>query len=129
MHKETKFIYNIIFPPMIIYGIQIALIPVYYVFSNLDIITHMLGGGAVAWSWVTIANRYTPKNPKLISFITTVGVVMLIATLWEFHEFLLDAYIGDTINQPTVKDTIGDYLFGLIGASIVSFFKIKKSAR
>jgi len=129
MHKESKFIYNIILPPMIVYGIHLSLIPVYYVFPNLDIITHTLGGGAIAWGWITIANRYNAKSPKLISFITAVGVVALVATFWEFYEFILDSYIGSHINQPTVQDTMGDYLFGLIGALIISLLRIKKSAR
>ena len=47
-----------------------------------------------------------------------IGFVALVATVWEFHEFILDYALNQQFTrQPSIGDTMIDFFLGLLGAA------------
>lgn len=118
-------------PPAILYLFQYFLelfFRVYERYPNFDIPMHFLGGVAIALTgnsllqiaqkekWLVIKNR-------VVTIILIISFVALFATLWEFHEFLLDEYFG-TLTQSSLADTMKDMFLGLLGACAFTIIKI-----
>lgn len=112
----------------------------YESYEWVDIPMHVLGGmvaailvmGALELVVKRVEFTSFGKNLKfLYQFIVVLSGVALIATIWELHEFVLDTVregnvwsqlvseraIG--IHQPSVTDTMIDYVMGLSGAAVV----------
>ena len=55
------------------------------------------------------------------------GFVALVATLWEFHEFILDYVLHQAFTrQPSIGDTMVDFFLGLFGAMVATAVFYKK---
>lgn len=98
-------------------------------FFGYDAITHMAGGILWATLFVWLMLRY--KRMHILhttfgkSFFVIISTITLIHVGWEFYEFGLDKIdtllLGrplhfDEIAQPSNTDTMGDLIFGLLGA-------------
>ena len=109
----------------------------YDVWPNVDIPMHILGGalaallGLALWEWVR--DRWNVKgmaSAAVMAFMICFAV--LIATLWEFHEFLIDWWhvragvAHDILMQPSLADTMKDEFDGLLGAVIIALVMRKK---
>ncbi len=103
---------------------------VYETHPNIDIPLHLAGGFAAAMLAIAVHDDFKHKHkigrtPRWYDLLFTLGFVSLIAIVWEFHEFIIDRSIvlnyAHAVTQLSVADTIGDFLNGLIGAT-VGFF-------
>ena len=119
---KTKFPFKKIFsPPIAVLVIHffILFIGVYNVYPDVDIPAHFMGGFSAAWSFVLLFKfAYEEKligemNP-LVFFVFVVSLVSLTAVLWEFFEFGLDTFFN-LHTQLSLRDTMGDLFFGLVG--------------
>ena len=108
-------------------------------FLGYDAFEHLFFGIAVTLLIVFLSKRFSRlsvlENKKWKSFLVIIGIVMLVAILWEVIECVHDAIRLDVLHesllnfrlhinlldQPTNLDTMGDLTFTLIGA-IIGFF-------
>ncbi len=85
-----------------------------------DLFMHVLGGGVVALSGVGLAWHVWLKRrgaaPGLLLKAAMVGLVLLVAVLWEVWEVLYEMTPNWTLS---VSDTISDVLSGVAGAILV----------
>lgn len=123
-----KIVSQIIFaflPPIFVYIFQYfaeVFFAMYQRYPNFDIPMHFLGGLSMAitgfylikiaenYQWIRITN-------KLLCIFIIVCFVAFVATLWEFHEFLMDFYLG-THMQVNEADTMLDMFLGVFGALV-----------
>jgi peptidoglycan/LPS O-acetylase OafA/YrhL len=100
---------------------------VYDAHPNIDIPFHIAGGITAGMFAIALHDDFKRRHqigrtPRWYDLLFILGFVALIAIAWEVHEFVLDRTIVLTyhtaINQISVADTIGDFLNGLIGATI-----------
>ena len=91
---------------------------VYYLYGEVDIPMHFLGGAAAAfmtYSLLKIAeDKDLLKTAKSLHFLFVISLVALIAIGWEFFEFIIDM-TGLLTAQLSIADTMGDLLMGLLG--------------
>ncbi len=99
----------------------------YLSFMHYDKIMHGLFGyvGCVAGLFVLVKLGDYDKIRPATAIIFIFSVSMMTAALWEFYEFFCDRFFGadaqgqDVINgYPLVKDTMGDIIAHLIGATL-----------
>ncbi len=106
----------------------------YFVWRWFDIVTHFLGGYAMALLglalWVQTVERVSTKSyfvsEKLFQYVAVIGFVALVGIAWEWHEFALDTYHGlnnslFTPTQPSIPDTMADLFFDLLGGTCAWF--------
>lgn len=102
----------------------------YSSFPWLDVPMHFIGGASIGVS-ASLLLRYQQERPNLgqlncfFRFFWIVGIVSLIAVVWEFYEFMFDHFFN-TAWQISVTDTTGDLFFGLVGGSAVGLYMISK---
>lgn len=92
----------------------------YYWWAHVDKIMHVLGGMSIALSGLAALEMFAKTGElkisnRLIVVVTILGLVALAAISWEFLEFTLD-HVAHTHMQPSLADTMGDLLAGLIGS-------------
>lgn len=136
MKKVQEKIIMAFFPPFFLYLFQYLaqkFFGIYFLYPNFDIPMHLLGGVTMAMtglSLLTIAEDQKwlllKKNPVFLRILLVVFFVALMAVLWEFHEFLMDHFLG-THMQPSTFDTMKDLFLGLFGALIGTSVLSKKS--
>lgn len=87
---------------------------------------HLLGGMLAGLLGGALYRQGTEKHegPWWKELLFILGCVALIATVWEFHEFLLDAKAlyarsGGGGHQPSLDDTMKDLALGLFGGLLV----------
>ena len=99
----------------------------YTIWWWFDILTHAMGGAMIGILGIALhqwaEQRYgIIKRPWWWSAIIILGFVALIAILWEVYEYLLDIWVlmpqGLAKSQPSLRDTIGDLVTGLLGGLI-----------
>lgn len=104
-------------------------------FFGYDALIHISGGIFFSILLVWLMRRY-PRfdilhNKFWKSILVLLALITFISTVWEIYEFALDhfdilslhtngSYI-DTLAQPGLSDTIGDFFFELLGAIIGTF--------
>jgi len=89
------------------------------VYVWLDIPMHFLGGLAIAYTTFLFLRFF--KEEKMIEIksmfvliLIIVSLVVFVAVLWEFYEFLLK-YFFDINTQPSLEDTLTDLFMGFLG--------------
>ena len=102
----------------------------YDIHQNFDVVMHLFGGGAIAWSWILLNRSLFPKVhlPITYQIIVAVGIVALAATCWEFYEFLFDVRDGAPIRQMSIVNTMQDFACGLLGGLLVSIVRLTNDA-
>lgn len=107
----------------------------YNSFPNIDILMHLLGGFVMGMLGLAIHHMVASKHhnkttPAWYHYCFVVGFAMLIGVAWEFHEYILDNTVNLWYNlpktQPSLGDTMADFLNDWIGAS-VAFAWLRKS--
>jgi len=93
----------------------------YDLFPWIDIPMHLIGGFFVAWTvaqwiWFFSPHAYTGM-PRIFSHLLLIGIVAVVATMWEGYEFVHDV-LFDTHMQVSVADTVGDLYNGIIGGGV-----------
>jgi hypothetical protein len=103
---------------------------IYDTFLWMDIPMHFLGGLAISYTAVLFLRFFREKDFIIIKkwfifILVVVSVVVLIAVLWEFYEFLLK-YFFHVNTQPSLEDTLFDLFIGLVGGIVgaIGFRKI-----
>jgi hypothetical protein len=99
----------------------------YSIFPFLDIPLHLIGGAAIANTFILIFKSWENKSlisikDKPIYVLLIVSIVALFATLWEFWEFVM-TQITNSVWQGNLQDTMKDFSLGLIGGLIVAIFR------
>ena len=108
--------------PLLVVGIHFVAmrLHVYHRYPAFDIPMHFFGGLAMAFflhrtaiqaSSAAVIGPYHPVTHRLLVFIMTCTV----AVFWEFSEFIAD-HITGSFSQLGLDDTLGDLLFGTLGA-------------
>lgn len=119
---------------LVLHGILI-LIGGYGYWSNVDVLMHFLGGFAMALYGLAIhhavaSKHHTKKSPLWYHYVFVVGFAMLIGVAWEFHEYILDNTVVEWFDwaptQPSLEDTMMDFLMDWLGASVAFFWKKKE---
>lgn len=88
--------------------------PAYYYWAGTDILMHTAGGAAIG----CVALAVWPERGGWRRWVAMLGFVALIGIFWEWYEFLSDQLVG-TFTQPGLADTMADFLFDLLGATLV----------
>lgn len=123
MHMNRS-LFKVAAPTLFVFSLHlIALsLDMYNRHPHFDVIMHLLGGGAIAMSWLLMNKLYFPKSslPFLYQLIVAVGIVTLVGVCWEFYEFLLDTRDGLPIRQLSIANTMQDLACDLLGALLIS---------
>jgi hypothetical protein len=112
---------------LVIYLGNVALSRWFDVYGRLpwfDIPMHLLGGFVVGMLAISIQQRaLAGKQGRGLPFwyqsLFVIGIVMTVAVIWEWHEFVLDWIHQDQNGwarlQPTNADTMKDLFDGFVG--------------
>jgi uncharacterized membrane protein YjdF len=96
-------------------------------YEILDIPLHFLGGFGWGLVAILLIKRTNVTNlPKWFTLVFTIGLVLIVGTLWEFAEYLLELAVGDSqyLTPLTLRDTLADLLNDSLGA-ITAWFIFK----
>jgi hypothetical protein len=105
--------------PAIVFFINIPLVFVYDLYPWFDIPMHFLGGFSIAFTSFLFLKFFKEKKiliieNKFLYLFIILAFVALVAVLWEFYEFFLDAFFNfNTI--VSLEDTLLDLAMGLFG--------------
>ena len=80
--------------------------------QELNWLVHALGGAAMAYflyHGVLLGERYLGRLRPLAQYLLAFGLTCAVAVAWEVAEFWLGNPLG-------LADTMGDLVFGLVGA-------------
>lgn len=107
----------------------------YYKILWLDIPMHLAGGAWVVLLFLYLfAERWNVFSENGLKnrvgiFLLALGLVALVAVLWESYEYLYDVFIaerhGFLRTQQGVSDTMGDLVNGLIGGAVVTLVYLR----
>ena len=95
---------------------------VYDMVSHLDVLTHLVGGAAIAWFFrrsLGILRRHRILEPvdTRSDVLILLGLVCAATVAWEMGEYVLDSLAG-TRWQQSLEDTLKDQLSGLVGGVV-----------
>ena len=128
---SPKKILPIILPPVLVLSIDVVCRPLYGIWQNFDVFMHTLGGVTITISVIHAKKLFKiEKESWWYHTLTTVGLVTLAATFWEFYEFIRDE-IDQANNilytrQPSIADTMDDYKNAILGSiATLVFYKRK----
>jgi hypothetical protein len=129
--KLLKILSFFIFPVFVfIIHLVFCFYGIYNAFLWMDIPMHFLGGLAISYMVVLFLKFFREKDfisikKGFVFILVVVSVVVLIAVLWEFYEFLLK-YFFHVNTQPSLEDTLEDLFMGLVGGIVgaIGFRKI-----
>ncbi len=125
-------------PMLVVFACNIVIdtgLGLYELLPSLDIFMHALGGFVSAWSGLRLW-RHIQKNggllkPSWIIYVLLIGWTSFVGVLWEFYEYFHDVVFPFASRfQPSLRDTMADFLFDILGAVafcfIVSALRKKK---
>ena len=110
---------------LFILDIVLVMMNAYSRFDWLDMPMHFLGGVFTCYTAYSILTVYqektkTPEMNKKFATLFLIGIVAIVAIMWEFAEFGADLFFHLGLQQ-TVPDTLSDLFFGLSGATVGSY--------
>lgn len=134
MSALARSVVTAFYPPVVVYVLQFLLeawFGVYERYYWFDRPMHFLGGVAMAMTGFSLLQIAKKKKWIRIKFLwlevfLVICFVAFMAVAWEFHEFLLDSFLGST-HQSSVGDTMRDLFLGIIGALTLSVLLHAKS--
>ena len=112
---------------MLVFAVHVIALRVFDAYSHiahLDLFMHFIGGAVMAFflhrtsinaSLIGVIGPPHPITHRLLVFTATCSV----ALFWECAEFIADQTLG-THSQAGLADTLGDLLFGAIGAGAIT---------
>ena len=96
----------------------------------VDPVAHTLGGIAMAFFFhrsCAIGRSYLGDLSRLATGLLTVGLVSVVALLWELGELMSDVFLGTNI-QRSAPNTLRDLTLGLGGAvAYVVFTRVRSN--
>jgi len=106
----------------------VAHLVLYFVFGvyrkvpGLDMLTHCLGGIAIAFFFsvtITILSRRGVLSGMdgIVRSVLIFALTATVAMFWEFGEYVFDSYFSTRI-QAGLEDTLSDMAFGVLGGLI-----------
>lgn len=110
-------------PPLIVLALQYVRMYTLPTRAEFDVLAHVLGGAAVAWTGMILLERWRRRGwvtlrPFVLRDYLVFSSVALIGVVWEFWEFVMQATTGD-IYQISIADTMNDLFMDLIGALLL----------
>lgn len=130
----TKALYAIL--TIMMFHIVFLFTDAYFLVDWLDQPMHFAGGFAMGMLALAV-HRYetVSTHTKHVSlwyhYLFVIGFTVLIAVLWEFHEYVLDhtltVWMGWPQSQVSLRDTMSDLLLGLLGGTL-AFLSYRKAA-
>ncbi|MFA5987118.1 MAG: hypothetical protein WC797_00480 [Candidatus Paceibacterota bacterium] len=124
--RETA-IFNVLAVAVFVLAVLVALSTTYSPNNEIwwwDVAEHILGGfiaGLICSFFILGFSKIDTKN-FLITYLLIIGMVALIGTAWEFHEFLLDQTVVKMYSlpktQPDATDTMKDEANNLLGGTL-----------
>lgn len=98
--------------------------------SWFDSLMHFLGGAAMGvvavqgWDILLAKSHGTFSIPFIIKVVAIIGFVAIISIAWEWMEFVIDNFIPSVrerigLSQASVRDTMADFFFDLLGGGVV----------
>jgi len=101
----------------------------YYNTWYYDDFLHFMGGLTLA----VAAFEFFPKIKLKTGLVNILIFIIIIAILWELHEYIWDRVLvadyGFPVMQLGITDTISDFLFALLGGSVYFFIFSGKTKR
>lgn len=133
MLKISNLIRSFWFPELVlvVHLVLFTTTRLYWDYPNIDIFFHVLGGfsaahGFLNWLSLSETKKHIALSGSLATMITVLSLVTTIAVVWEFHEFILQHYLGIEM-QPSIADTMLDLFLGMVGAvAAVCLFQDRK---
>lgn len=100
-------------------------------YEHLDVLAHLLGGAAIAWSWLRYTDTFHPTLTASARYriLVAAGIVALAAVCWEFYEFVFDVRDGAPLRQISLANTMQDLACGLIGGIATAALVIQQQER
>lgn len=107
--------------------VAIHVVDIYGWWPDFDIVMHTLGGIGAGLFGLALFERGRGRAtlPRWMRTVFVLGVVMILAVGWEWHEFALDTLRGTQMLQLSIADTMLDMLCGFIGGLLVCVVKRK----
>lgn len=127
--KLLKLTYCFYLPVLVFLIHKFIFVPlkIYQIYYWADMPMHFLGGCVIAYSCILVLRKVKEEviiNDRFFEILIVVALVGLSAIFWEFYEILMDIIFRTNVN--TLKDTMEDFFFGLLGGlTISSLIKIK----
>ncbi len=108
--------------PLLVFVFHLVLgwgFEIYEKISGLDMLTHCIGGIAIAFFFyetlVILSNKGVIESiSRTIRSALVFALTATAAVFWEFAEYIVDMYLGTRI-QRNLQDTIADMAFGIFG--------------
>lgn len=107
-----------------------CVVNLYNTISWYDMFVHFLSGIATFILALIIYKHISKEKNKLLKIIFCMGIVAIIAVVWELFEYFMDTYVGMNLQHTLdtgVTDTMQDMLVALLGGLLSSFYIWKKS--
>lgn len=110
-------------PPLAVVILQIIRMVVLPHAIEWDMLAHVLGGAAIAWSatilWTRWRNRkiIPAKIPTWIAAWCLFGAVLFASITWELWEFAMQHYTT-WIFQLSLADTMSDFVMDMLGGAL-----------
>jgi hypothetical protein len=113
-------------PMLVVYvlGVVFARAGIFDLWYGVSPIMHALGGFVTAWTmWMLIWYKRVGQlqYPRYVRVSTTIGVVLIIGIVWEWHELVLELWTG-TNHILGVTDTLLDLTMDGVGALVYSYY-------
>ena len=115
--------------PIIIFLINTFIIGplgVYQRWAWFDIPMHIIGGMAIAYSFILLIKEMGNKliiNNKFLKLLIVIGLLSIVMIFWEFYQYIWHMIIE--VDQNKLRDTLSDFMFGLIGGLLIAI-KVRK---
>ncbi len=127
---------RVLLPPVLVYLFHTAAVVFFDVYTHVpdfDIPMHLLGGASLGASGVFLLHALTQKKlvvfrHPFLSFLFVLGLVAVIAVVWEWYEYLIDILFFAHF-QKGVGDTLFDLGLGLSGAGAAALTLLLKEGR
>lgn len=134
-HISFSNLWQIFWAPIVVFAghvVLLAVLNMYNIFPNIDILMHYLGGlsmGYACFLALVFLQQHKLISPldRVIELALVFTSVATIAVFWEFGEFTIDHVLGKNV-QVSLANTMQDLLMGVLGALTVVVYKaLKKS--
>jgi len=99
-------------------------------FESVDIPLHFLGGFGWGMMALILIRKAQVSKPQWFTFLFTIGVVLIVGTVWEFAEYGLELLVpkSEFLTPLALRDTLADLFNDSLGAaSAWVLFKNKNS--
>ena len=117
--------------PVVLYGFGIAFSyafphDLYKVYPQLDNVMHFLGGASITYGAWLLLDRYHWSGsafsslPRWLKLVFIACIVVTVAVLWEWYEYLL--HVLALLPIQTYLDTLTDLFFGMAGGIIAATY-------